>query len=255
MLDSQPEEEDDDDDEEEEEEEEDEEEDEEEADKGKVVRRTRRRGKNIETLLEAAAKEAKEEKEAAVRRAKEGRGGSADASVMILEEEEEEEEEEEVDRSVEVIDIATEESDDPEMTEESFRETRRDLTQSRRRERDLGEENQRLRERNSVLQRRCQDAARDLDSLAEDVTCPVCLTLPREPQSCPRGHSICLECRQQVRLCPTCRIPLLRDSNNFLLKKIIHEVLTHACRNDLKGCDIRVKMDDLAAHEDRCQYR
>ena len=247
VLESQPEEEDDDDDddEEDEDEEEDEEDDEADTDKGKVLRRPRRRGKNIETLLEAAAKEERSHMEEAD---EEASRNSADTSVMILDDQ----------NAVEVIDIAGEESDDFDVrsvTQESFRETRRELLQSRRRERELCEENRQLRTRNEALERRCGETVRDLAALADDVQCPVCLTLPKDPQSCPRGHSLCLECRQQVRLCPTCRTPLMKDSNNFLLKKIVHSVLTHTCGNDLRGCEVRVKLDELAAHESRCPYR
>ncbi len=248
VLESQPEEEDDDDEEDDDEdEEEDEEEDEGEADKGKVYKRPRRRGKNIETLLEAVAKEEEEEESSQLAAAGDASRNPADSSVMIVEDH----------SPVEVIDIAEEgeEVDAEDVTEESFREMRRELTQSRRHEHELAEDNRQLRMQNELLEKRCAESAADLDSLGDDVQCPVCLTLPREPQSCPRGHSICLECRQQVRLCPTCRTPMLRDSNNFLLKKIVHSVLMHACRNDLRGCDVRVKLGELAAHEARCSYR
>ncbi len=261
VFESQPEEEDEDDEDDEEEEEEEEDDDEEDQDgsgkgKGKEPRKPpRRRGKNIETLLEAVAKEKQDLRLCGAESSSAGRQrlqDISDSSVIILDDSDQ----------VEVIDVDNEEmegdDDDDDATEvsrEEMRQVRQDLAQTRRRERELAEENRRLREANQKLEQRESEAAADLDGLADDLQCPVCLTLPREPHTCPRGHSLCRECRDQLRLCPTCRAPLAKDSGNYLLKKIVHQILTHSCRHDVTGCPSRVKLDELEPHEARCPHR
>ena len=80
-------------------------------------------------------------------------------------------------------------------------------------------------------------------------------------QACPRGHSICIECRKKVEICPTCRAPLEPNSNSHILKKIVNTLLPLPCKFEHLGCDFKAKSRAgegsgcLDRHEESCGYR
>lgn len=89
--------------------------------------------------------------------------------------------------------------------------------------------------------------------------CPVCLTIPREVPvpSCSAGHIICRPCRQKVTSCPTCRIPYNNVNvaiTSSLASSLIGTIL-HKCKFSHYGCNIKMKLNEIDKHEEKCPER
>jgi len=95
--------------------------------------------------------------------------------------------------------------------------------------------------------------------LRESVTCPVCLSVPKEPPvfNCSRGHIICQPCSRTLRCptrCPTCRIAVDRWGESLLAKRII-ENIPHSCPYDVFGCIFQGLNHELKDHVTSCPFR
>ena len=95
------------------------------------------------------------------------------------------------------------------------------------------------------------------DGLSEDLLgaleCPVCMEYMVPPISlCESGHSICVQCRPQLPVCPTCRKPFLAKTRNIALESIADE-LDYPCRND--GCFEIFPVQIITQHEAVCPHR
>ena len=89
--------------------------------------------------------------------------------------------------------------------------------------------------------------------------CPVCLTIPREVPvpSCSAGHIICQPCRQKVTSCPTCRVPYNNANvaiTSSLASSLIGTIL-HKCKFFEFGCNIKMKLNEIVKHEEKCPER
>jgi len=99
-----------------------------------------------------------------------------------------------------------------------------------------------------------------LSILESDLSCPMCLTVPRMTPipCCPKGHILCLPCHTSLReqrhkqdqTCPTCRTPL-EDNTSALAEALIHRVV-HRCQFAFEGCEERFLLDNISQHEEEC---
>ncbi|XP_049541026.1 uncharacterized protein LOC125954611 [Anopheles darlingi] len=92
------------------------------------------------------------------------------------------------------------------------------------------------------------------DSLVSEVKCPGCA----EPMDgaislCATGHSLCDGCRHKCAQCPLCgaRFTELR---NYTLEAIASKV-QFPCRNAARGCTVRLPLQLLRWHRERCGYK
>ena len=98
-----------------------------------------------------------------------------------------------------------------------------------------------------------------VEQIEERLECPMCLTVPKEAPAitCKKGHLACLSCLHGWlaggrRQCPYCRGELLFGVKSLLADLVIKNI-DHEC--NLNGCVKRVPYDDLADHQEKCQFR
>ncbi|XP_040173192.1 uncharacterized protein LOC120905917 [Anopheles arabiensis] len=92
------------------------------------------------------------------------------------------------------------------------------------------------------------------DSIVSEVKCPGCAEPMDGPITmCGTGHSICAVCRVKRGTCPLCgdRVTELR---NYTLEAIVSKV-QFPCRNAVKGCSVRLPLQLLRWHKERCGYK
>uniref|UniRef100_A0A182N8I5 RING-type E3 ubiquitin transferase n=1 Tax=Anopheles dirus TaxID=7168 RepID=A0A182N8I5_9DIPT len=92
------------------------------------------------------------------------------------------------------------------------------------------------------------------DSIVSEVKCPGCAEPMDGPITmCATGHSICAVCRVKRGMCPLCgdRVTELR---NYTLEAIVSKV-QFPCKNALKGCAVRLPLQLLRWHRERCGYK
>uniref|UniRef100_A0A182M2G9 RING-type E3 ubiquitin transferase n=1 Tax=Anopheles culicifacies TaxID=139723 RepID=A0A182M2G9_9DIPT len=92
------------------------------------------------------------------------------------------------------------------------------------------------------------------DSIVSEVKCPGCAEPMDGPITmCSTGHSICAICRVKRGTCPLCgdRITELR---NYTLEAIVSKV-QFPCKNATKGCAVRLPLQLLRWHKERCGYK
>ena len=94
-----------------------------------------------------------------------------------------------------------------------------------------------------------------LTKIEETAECPVCLMIPRDVPipMCNAGHSICQDCKAQVKKCPTCQGKYYNNTNT-LLASIIEEIL-HKCKFSHLGCKVKMKLNKIVEHEKKCSNR
>uniref|UniRef100_A0A1B6LL98 RING-type domain-containing protein n=1 Tax=Graphocephala atropunctata TaxID=36148 RepID=A0A1B6LL98_9HEMI len=98
---------------------------------------------------------------------------------------------------------------------------------------------------------RPKDLRESMNWLLELATCPICLgTLQSNTTLCINGHPICVECRQNLQICPTCRDPFSNVRPTGFIHQVIQS-LPHPCRH--AGCTQFVKTNDN--HEDFCGHK
>ena len=72
-------------------------------------------------------------------------------------------------------------------------------------------------------------------SLADDLSCPICMSLLRDPFATACGHTFCYACLtthlSQRSTCPSCAAYLIKDNvfPNFLLSKARSPRTSNAC--------------------------
>uniref|UniRef100_A0A182RHN8 RING-type E3 ubiquitin transferase n=1 Tax=Anopheles funestus TaxID=62324 RepID=A0A182RHN8_ANOFN len=92
------------------------------------------------------------------------------------------------------------------------------------------------------------------DSIVSEVKCPGCAEPMDGPITmCGTGHSICAICRVKRGTCPLCgdRVTELR---NYTLEAIVSKV-QFPCKNATKGCAVRLPLQLLRWHRERCGYK
>ncbi|XP_035908548.1 E3 ubiquitin-protein ligase SIAH2 [Anopheles stephensi] len=92
------------------------------------------------------------------------------------------------------------------------------------------------------------------DSIVSEVKCPGCAEPMDGPITmCGTGHSICAVCRAKRGTCPLCgdRVTELR---NYTLEAIVSKV-QFPCKNSAKGCAVRLPLQLLRWHKERCGYK
>ncbi|XP_052901028.1 uncharacterized protein LOC128307304 [Anopheles moucheti] len=92
------------------------------------------------------------------------------------------------------------------------------------------------------------------DSIVSEVKCPGCAEPMDGPITmCGTGHSICAICRVKRGICPLCgdRVTELR---NYTLEAIVSKV-QFPCKNATKGCAVRLPLQLLRWHKERCGYK
>ncbi|XP_023018976.2 uncharacterized protein isoform X2 [Leptinotarsa decemlineata] len=89
-------------------------------------------------------------------------------------------------------------------------------------------------------------------NLLLELECPICTNYMIPPIfMCAIGHSLCGNCKQNISMCPSCRIEL-KDNRNFSLEKVTDHVL-FPCKLREYGCFFVGKIKELNAHELICQ--
>ncbi|KAK3042238.1 hypothetical protein RJ639_001833 [Escallonia herrerae] len=89
----------------------------------------------------------------------------------------------------------------------------------------------------------------------ELLECPVCLNLMYPPiHQCPNGHTLCLNCKSQVRnSCPICRQEL--GNIRCLALEKVAQSLELPCQYHIYGCQEILAYNSRLRHEQNCRYR
>jgi E3 ubiquitin-protein ligase SIAH1 len=91
-------------------------------------------------------------------------------------------------------------------------------------------------------------------SIVDLLECPVCLTTMKPPMyQCRSGHSVCGECKERVKHCPTCRGAFI-DTRNRIAEELANKV-RYPCKNTFHGCNEKAYLKDMEKHESVCPHR
>eukprot|EP00938_MAST-03A_sp_MAST-3A-sp1_P005758 g5758.t1 len=102
--------------------------------------------------------------------------------------------------------------------------------------------------------RKKRKGVEERDKLYKLLECPICLDTMGPPIfQCREGHLICSPCREKIDKCPTCRIPLDNIRNRALENMVAKMVMP--CPNRIYGCTMTPRFEDMARHQEVCQYR
>lgn len=102
--------------------------------------------------------------------------------------------------------------------------------------------------------------AKKMKTIMEMLECPACLDYPRSKPifSCSNGHIVCSECRKNIKTesCPLCKDPNLKINKyaERFAEKVLVDVSVN-CKFNCHGCPRKDRVDAIAMHEERCQYR
>ena len=96
-----------------------------------------------------------------------------------------------------------------------------------------------------------------LDGVSSFLECQVCFYVPRNIPitCCKNGHLICsrcFECINDPSKCPTCKSSM--DNFNTVASNII-SVIKHECKYARHGCSQKMKLKEIAEHEDKCPWK
>ncbi len=91
-----------------------------------------------------------------------------------------------------------------------------------------------------------------INSLKEQLKCPVCLELPKSPPiyQCPNGHIVCNICHKKLQVCPQCREPLGKNRNLFA-----ENIMEWPCPFAKHGCTNSFATNCVNDHQKKCQFR
>ncbi|GJQ69217.1 hypothetical protein Trydic_g6366 [Trypoxylus dichotomus] len=87
------------------------------------------------------------------------------------------------------------------------------------------------------------------------IECPVCFDIMCAPiYQCNTGHSICSNCKDSLRQCPTCQddIGLVR---NYALESMVVSLLNQPCPFAEYGCQTKLRPKEIEQHQKICDYR
>jgi E3 ubiquitin-protein ligase SIAH1 len=94
----------------------------------------------------------------------------------------------------------------------------------------------------------------DNTSIIKLLECPECLTTMKPPiYQCRSGHSLCADCKESVKDCPTCRVPVF--SNRNLIAEELANKVRYPCINKVRGYNEKPRLKDMVKHESVCTYR
>jgi len=100
-------------------------------------------------------------------------------------------------------------------------------------------------------------AAVNPPSLEDELTCPVCLMVPRSSpvHQCPAGHIVCGTCFADLdpANCPTCRAPM-RDDHFSIVGRLIYTI-PHLCKFSVNGCEEKKLLVEILGHEEYCIHQ
>ena len=101
-----------------------------------------------------------------------------------------------------------------------------------------------------------QGSNQSMDRVKSQLECPVCFNIPRDLPipSCSSGHIVCRPCKKRVTECPTCRQPMPANMTNSLAGALVEQV-QHSCKFSGQGCEVKMMLKDLVAHEKECPDR
>ncbi|KAG5870813.1 hypothetical protein JTB14_004639 [Gonioctena quinquepunctata] len=87
--------------------------------------------------------------------------------------------------------------------------------------------------------------------LLRELECLVCMEYMIPPiHQCLTGHSICMQCKEDVKDCPTCKQEF-KNTQNFALAQIINHII-YPCKHD--RCKFTAKAKDIKKHEATCTF-
>lgn len=91
-------------------------------------------------------------------------------------------------------------------------------------------------------------------SLLVELECPVCDCIMSPPIcQCQNGHSICSECFQRVKNCPSCRAPKNPIARSYAMEAV-HAKLRVPCKNAYAGCEYVCLGADMVKHQKHCRF-
>ena len=95
----------------------------------------------------------------------------------------------------------------------------------------------------------------------EDFTCPICLSVLKNPKSCSdnkNSHSFCEECIEKYKdennnnTCPTCKQIFQNKIKNDIIESL--NKLSFNCYFKNKGCNKIISYSDYFNHVNNCEY-
>ena len=111
-------------------------------------------------------------------------------------------------------------------------------------------------------QKKLEELELDMDNLAKEAECIICLDVPRgKVNCCQNGHVLCYGCQTTMKNrnrngfdCPECGVPYLPCRNLFLGKflALFYKNTPMKCKND--GCGLKKLMNDFGSHEKFCHH-
>lgn len=91
-------------------------------------------------------------------------------------------------------------------------------------------------------------------NILAELQCPVCDNVMSPPIChCQNGHSICNECFQKVKCCPSCLAPKHPVARSYALEAI-HAKLRVPCKNAFVGCKHVDLGAEIVKHQIYCRF-
>ena len=104
--------------------------------------------------------------------------------------------------------------------------------------------------------------SRFVDEVSKDLTCSICLNVPKDPRVCQKGdHLYCLDhitrhLHEKSHTCQVCKDPLtpetLRHPGRHLKSSL--DQLKIKCDHHDRGCPDVVLLESLERHVDQCEF-
>ena len=85
------------------------------------------------------------------------------------------------------------------------------------------------------------------------IECTCCCEIAGQLKQCRNGHLICSECWEKCPTCPVCRVK--REDIRALTIEHVAAGIVVDCNNKTDGCHARMKYEDLANHQETCEFR
>ena len=89
--------------------------------------------------------------------------------------------------------------------------------------------------------------------LLEELKCPICIELVKEPVSISCDHLFCSDCIKGQPTCPTCRERFTTTPDRGSVR--IVKAFKVKCPNSVEGCKWQGDLGDAEEHSKKCQHQ